>query len=171
MITTERLEIIPLTSQQMGLWVNDTPALERQLNCHTKSAGSISHIVQKQAMRADADQQNWLFHAFWLIIRRADRVVVGSCAFKNPPDFGRTVEIGYGLNTCFEGQGYMTEAIKGLAKWALEQEGVSMVTAETEKDNAKSENVLKRAGFIMFRKGETNWWGFSGTKNGKKEQK
>lgn len=52
----------------------------------------------------------------------------------------------------------MTEAIKAFCDWALTQEEVNQMIAETECDNPKSENVLKRVGFIVYKQNDTTWW-------------
>lgn len=43
-------------------------------------------------------------------------------------------EIGYGINGEFKNRGYCTEAIEALVHWALKQDGVISVTAETDTD-------------------------------------
>ncbi|MBO4354518.1 MAG: GNAT family N-acetyltransferase, partial [Clostridia bacterium] len=45
------------------------------------------------------------------------------------------------------GNGYMTEAVTAVSNWALEQNGIIRVDAETAPDNTASQNVLIRAGF------------------------
>lgn len=36
-IQTERLELIPLTINQLKLWIEDIPALEKELDCSYKA--------------------------------------------------------------------------------------------------------------------------------------
>jgi len=139
--------------------------LGHQLGCQLQPVGHLAHFVRTQAHKALMAGDDWKLCAIWLIIRRDDRICVGSCAFKNLPDLGRTIEIGYGLDDGFEGHGYMTEAIKAVCEWGLTHPNVYMIKAETETFNTKSENVLKKVGFTLFRQGETNWWGLSGARN------
>jgi RimJ/RimL family protein N-acetyltransferase len=54
--------------------------------------------------------------------------------------------------------GYMTEAIRAFCEWALAQNNITHVIAETEPDNPKSENILKRIGFTVYEQGDTTWW-------------
>lgn len=42
----------------------------------------------------------------------------------------------------------MTETVKAITEWALSNEKVCAVEAETEPDNAASQNVLRRSGFV-----------------------
>jgi RimJ/RimL family protein N-acetyltransferase len=161
MLETERLELMPLTARHLKLWLSDTQALENELNCKYRGEpveGFFRDIVTGQLEKTQNDAENYLFHSFWFIIRKTDRVVVGSCDFKDVPDKNHEAEIGYGLGKEFEGNGYMTEAIRVFCEWALAQSNINHVIAETEKDNPKSENVLKRIGFEVYTETDTLWW-------------
>ena len=70
----------------------------------------------------------------------------------------KEVEIGYGLGKEFEHNGYMTEAVQAMCKWALKQENVSHIIAETDIDGFASQRILQRCGFVEKRREETIWW-------------
>jgi RimJ/RimL family protein N-acetyltransferase len=111
MLETKRLKLFPLTAKQLKLWLENTASLEHELNCKYQGEpldGFFYDIVQGQVSITERDAENYLFHSFWLIMRKADRVVVGSCDFKDVPDENHEVEIGYGLGKEFEGMGYIT---------------------------------------------------------------
>jgi [ribosomal protein S5]-alanine N-acetyltransferase len=52
----------------------------------------------------------------------------------------------------------MTEAIGAVVPWALAQDGVIAVLAETESENLASHGVLVRCGMRLDRKTPTAWW-------------
>lgn len=159
-LETNRLIVVPLTPEQLFLWTEDLPKLEQELDCAYRAEpmeGFFRDIVLGQAERAAADPENYLWHTFWFIIRKEDRCVVGSIDYKNVPENGE-VEIGYGLGRDFEHLGYMTETVQTFVDWALRQEGVRRVVAETEKDNFASQRVLTRCGFQKYKEAETLWW-------------
>jgi RimJ/RimL family protein N-acetyltransferase len=161
LIETERLCLIPLTAGQLRLWLEDVQTLENELNCTYRAEpleGLFKNIVSGQLDKTGNDADNYLFHSFWFIIRKTDRVVVGSCDFKDVPNENGEVEIGYGLGKEYEGAGYMTEAIKAFCEWAMARKEISQVVAETETNNPKSENVLKRAGFTLYEQNDSKWW-------------
>ena len=161
MIDTERLTLIPLTARQLKLWLDNQEVLEDELKCKYFAEpldGVFRDIVQGQIVKSETDASNYIYHSFWWIIRKDDGNVVGSCGFKNVPNENCEVEIGYGLGKEFEGFGFMTEAVEALCSWGLKQNKVRYIIAETEKDNPKSENVLKRVGFVMYEQRDTNWW-------------
>lgn len=158
---TERLELVPLTAAQLALWLDDLPALERALNCCYEGEpleGVFADIVRKQLAVVQNDPENDVWHGFWLLIRRGDRIAVGSAGFKNIPDASGAVEIGYGLGEDYEHKGYMSEAVRAMCDWALAQQGVSRVTAETEADNHASQRVLARCRFTETSRGDMVWW-------------
>lgn len=64
-------------------------------------------------LRAAAAPSPWT-HGFALV-ERASGVVVGSCAFKGPPDAVGVTEIAYGLATEYQGHGYAREAARARA--------------------------------------------------------
>jgi RimJ/RimL family protein N-acetyltransferase len=83
---------------------------------------------------------------FYLIVRRDDGVVIGEIGFVGPPRSG-AVMIGYAIVPSARRQGYATEAIGAVAGWALTQDGVGEVRAQTLPDNEPSVRALLRAGF------------------------
>lgn len=82
-----------------------------------------------------------------VVVRREDRLAVGSMGFKSRPDVTGTVEIGYAVNRSLWGRGYATEAVKAIAAWALTQAEVRRVTAECLVSNPASARVLTKSGF------------------------
>ena len=161
MIKTERLELYPLTPQQLKLWIQDIPALEKELNCSYEAEpleGFFLDIVKGQLKITENDSVNYVWHSFWLLIRKTDRVVVGSADFKNIPNANKEVEIGYGLGKEFEHMGYMTEAVQAMCKWAMQQANVSHVIAETDLDGFASQCILQRCGFTELKRDQTVWW-------------
>jgi len=160
-IETERLLLVALTAEQLGLWVKNPAALEETLGCHyhvEPVGGHFLEVIKGQAEKASMDEENYLYYTFWFLVRKADCVVVGSACFKNAPNEHGEIEIGYGLGKDFEHNGYMTECVNAMCGWALEQKDVSCVIAETDVDNPASENVLRRCGFQLYKQVEMNWW-------------
>jgi len=90
--------------------------------------------------------EHWFWYVIW-IIERKDGSHVGDLSFKGFNDDG-SVEIGYGIDEAYQGQGYATEAVNAAVMWALQQPGATRVEAETEPDNKASQRVLEKCGFI-----------------------
>ena len=160
-LKTERLELIPLLPGQLRLWVEDMPSLERELKCSYQAEpmeGEFLKIVKGQLEITEHNPDDYLWHSFWLIIRKNDRTVVGSADFKGIPNAEQEVEIGYGLGNDFQHKGYMMETVQAMCEWALEQKNVSHIVAETEIAGFASQRILQRCGFAEEKRGETIWW-------------
>jgi RimJ/RimL family protein N-acetyltransferase len=164
-IETDRLLIKLLTLPQLKLWVNTISMLENDLNCKYDAEPiewEFKNIINGQIRIIEKDPKNYIYHSFWLIIRKHDRIVVGSMDFKNVPNEENEVEIGYGLGEKYEHNGYMTEAVKGFCACAFKDPKIEKIIAETE--TTASQNVLKRNGFTKYKEGETIWWKLVGKK-------
>jgi RimJ/RimL family protein N-acetyltransferase len=73
--------------------------------------------------------------------------VVGSCAFKGPPNLEGVVEIAYGVEPEQQGRGYATEAAQALVAFCRTTDNVQVVRAHTLLDNSASARVLEKSGF------------------------
>lgn len=91
--------------------------------------------------------EEYPFATDYLIIIKDIKTIIGSIDFKYLPINGVT-EIGYGMSKQYEGHGYMSEAVALMLDYA-KNSGVNKVIADTLANNIKSQNVLKRNGFIF----------------------
>ena len=149
-LTTKRLTIHPLSLEEFSLYLQEDGSLEQALGLcpntqkmepHTKEA--MGGLYQ-QALAAPAD---FLWHTNWQMILPEQRQSIGSACFMGAPNAEGAVEMGYGMDAAFCGQGYMTEAVAAIAGWALAQPGVAKIIAETATDNKASHRVLEKNGF------------------------
>lgn len=160
-IKTERLRLVPLTAGQLALWAGNVPALEKELRVTYGGeavTGEFASIVRGQIPLVEAHPAQWLYHTFWLAVRPEEAIAVGSLCFKGGPDDGGSVEIGYGIGPCWQDRGYATEAAVALCGWALAQQGVKRVRAETEKHNAASQRVVQKIGMTFTHETSTAYW-------------
>ncbi|MGF2616980.1 GNAT family N-acetyltransferase [Rossellomorea vietnamensis] len=58
-------------------------------------------------------------------------------------------EIGYWINTKFSGNGYMTEAVKGIADLGLNHIGFRRIEIRCESTNLKSRSIPEKLGFTF----------------------
>jgi RimJ/RimL family protein N-acetyltransferase len=65
-------------------------------------------------------------------------------------------ELGYVLARLYWGNGYMTEAVRGLVHWALKQKQIYRIWAVCDVDNIASSRVMEKAG--MQREGILRRW-------------
>lgn len=102
-------------------------------------------------MLADVAASVWqtFAPASWLIVNAGE--VVGLCSVTSPPHNG-VIDIGYGIAPSRRGLGFAGLAVGEIVAWARQTPGVAALTAETSPDNAPSQKVLARNGFIQVGK-------------------
>ncbi len=92
-------------------------------------------------------------HSLWggraMVLRHGDPWVIGSVITSGAPNERAELSIGYGVETASQGQGYATEAVERVVRWALEDANVDAVTANTFPWNRASIRVLEKAGMEL----------------------
>lgn len=134
-LNTKRLRVVPLTTEQMGDYIKQPQTDEH-----------MAQALNEMYKGCVAHPKDWVWYTNWQIFLRSDGTVIGSLGYKGSPVNG-SVEIGYGIEEPYRNHGYTTEAVKAILEWAFGQQGVYFITAETEKDNLASIQVLKKNGF------------------------
>ena len=151
-LETERLALIALTLQQMR-WQRDSFArLEQALGLAVSGQGLEDELrpIVSQAighMRRRPHYARW--HCQWVGVLKEERRIIGSLAFKGAPDRDNAVEIGYGFDPFYHNRGLATEAVAAMVQWALSEDGVETVIAETANTNVASMRVLQKVGFVI----------------------
>lgn len=135
-LETERLEIFPCTADSIPLLQSQQYNNGPEIDCHLRE------------LLKDPGLYTW---GSWLIVRKSDSQVIGDAGFKGKPDDQRRVEVGYGLLEHYRGRGYATEAMTALIEWALADEKVEKVIAETNRDNQASIRVLEKVNMTRIR--------------------
>lgn len=134
-VESERLFLYPISDEAMGAMINE------QTDCELKKAYS----EMLQGCLDKPEQRIW--YAVWLMeLKDLPGTIVGDFCFKGINPDGM-VEIGYGLRDGFCGHGYMTETVRKITDWALSQDNITRVEAETSPENEASRRVLLNAGF------------------------
>ncbi len=136
MIKTKRLNIYPASDEQMKCMIDKETMPELKAAYQEMLDGCLAHSNDR------------VWYAIWnLELNDKSGVIVGNLSFKGIDEDG-LVEIGYGTYPEYEGQGFMTEAVTAVIKWASKQPCVNRIEAETEENNSASIRVLQKAGFI-----------------------
>lgn len=150
-VQTERLELVPWTLELIdALIAGDRAAAEASLEIRfpepftpppeTDDVLPLFHTLVAE------DQSRGAFCPR-MIVRIDDRMALGSIGAMAPDKDGASI-YGYGIYPCFEGQGYASEAARGLVAWILKRDRVRVVTATIPIGHTASEIVSTRAGLI-----------------------
>src|SRR5438552_4020192 len=82
-----------------------------------------------------------------MMLDRARGQMVGSISLFHADWEVRSAEIGYGVRSDARGQGYATEALAAVARWALTAGGIQRAWLTTNTDNTASARVAEKVGF------------------------
>ena len=135
-VETERMYLYSLSDEEMRL------VIEKESDPEMKQA----YTEMLEGSLSNPDKILW--YAIWnMELKDESGIIVGDFYFKGLSDDG-VIEIGYGLKEEYRHHGYMTEAVKVITEWALSQDGVKQVEAETDAENIASQKVLLQSGFI-----------------------
>lgn len=151
-LETPRLTLMALTVQQMRWQRDDFARLEQALGLAASGQrleDELRPIVSRaiSQMRRRPHHARW--HCQWAAVLKEERRIVGSLAFKGPPNREEAVEIGYGFDPSYHNRGLATEAVGEMVRWALSEDGVETVIAETANMNVASMRVLQKVGFVI----------------------
>ena len=162
MIETPRLKIIPLSADQLQLYLNNDPGFEKQFDLHSFPRFFTPELIQTlehgiiPALKNP--KKNFLFISLWVIVLKSENRVVGDLFFKGEPDERGEIEIGYSIYDTHRKQGFMTEAVQGIIIWAGQQKNIKAIKAETNNSNPGSLKVLFNNAFtIQHQKDNTIW--------------
>ena len=135
MVASSRLMIKPSSIEEM----------QNKYEKESDKEMQQAYLEMLECMKLNVGREEWA--SDWNIYL-LDGTHVGGIGFKGVPDEEGKVEIGYGINEPFRRNGYATEAVGAMVKWALSNEDVRCVQAQTEDDNQISKKVIKKNGFI-----------------------
>ena len=94
--------------------------------------------------------ENNEIEAPYAIVLKENNKVIGSIDINYYSDKGDgTIEIGYILSADYQGNGYMTEALKNMFKYIKRNNLAKRIVCRHDTDNYKSGNVMKRAGMTF----------------------
>lgn len=90
----------------------------------------------------------------WAVVLKNENKVIGSVGLHKRMDItGKFVtELGYVLSTPYEGNGYMTEAVRRIIAYAFDELKTPLIKVYHFIDNHKSERVIEKCGFIFDQK-------------------
>lgn len=135
-----------IESERLLLYPIDDDALKSLIEAETDDGLKQAYSEMLQGCLDDPENRQW--YTIWSMAPKSEPdTTIGDLSFKGLGADG-TVELGYGLRDGWCGHGYMTEAVRAISEWALAQKGVTRVEAETDAENAASQKVLARAGFL-----------------------
>jgi RimJ/RimL family protein N-acetyltransferase len=150
-LQTPRLELVPITLPLVEAVMLDRRAevarlVGAKLPDRWPGRALVERAFSASLERVRADPERRLWGDRLMITRDGERRLVGSVVFHGAPDDDGVVEVGYGVEEASQGMGYGSEATCAMVDWALEQPGVTRVTATTLPWHKASVRILQKAG-------------------------
>ena len=156
---TARMRLIAYDAELARLQAEDQTGFFKALDVAHEAAwpprlpGAMGAADQREALASETDQtgwRDWVFVMSWSMGPSGGSTgrLAGLGGFAGPPDADGTVEIGYAMLPSFREQGLATEAVEGLAGWALDQPGAKRILARTDPDQPAPQRVLEKTGFV-----------------------
>ena len=154
MIETKRLFLIPVDLVIIDSLLESDEAFFNKyklINDGGEFLNPSPNYLYKIKQRLIDHPEEYPLAVDYLIVIKEIKTVIGTIYFKSLPDENGISEIGYGMTPKYEGHGYMSEALSAMLIYGKEN-NVATVVADTMIDNIKSQNVLKRCGFLLIKK-------------------
>ena len=151
-IKTKRLIIVPLTTEQVGLLVMGQDILEKSMGLVPSGTQRDYHLqcaFEEMYSKCLEHPKKYFWYTNWQIILKDENKSIGSIGFLSEPSVSGEVEIGYGINEEYRNNGYASEAVRGLCKWAFDKGKVNYIRACTELDNGPSRSLLEKCKFKL----------------------
>lgn len=139
-VTPDEYEMLAIDRADTRLWVD-----RGFTNPHrhlVDDPGPLPYRIPR--VRRDPTSAPYLLR---LAVLRSEHVVIGSSGFHDLPDADGMIEIGFGIEPAFRGNGYGRELLHGMWGWVIDQPGVRTLRYTVALDNAVSQHIVRSLGF------------------------
>ena len=131
-IFTERLALLPASAASMRAEIESPVRLASFLNVVLPKAWPppLNDADSQRSMLDHLTQHASSRWGMYYIVRTADAQLVGNCGFKGEPH-NHAVELGYSIAPEHQRNGYASEAVRGLVRFAFSDPVLHRVLAKT----------------------------------------
>jgi RimJ/RimL family protein N-acetyltransferase len=150
LIQTDRLDLHHISSEDLiDLFENrdDTNALSGKafsnpLRVLIDFQGPLAWRVPQ--VKINPEVNKWFVR--WAVLRSTQEVI-GSSSFHGAPDENGMMEIGLGVETAFQRQGFGREILQGMCGWVVNEPGVKTLRYTVSPTNMASIALINSLGF------------------------
>ena len=146
-LETERLLLRPITiddKEAIYDFYSDPEIMKYRVSPLHKSIEDTVQFIETDCMNF-AERKRIRFG----IALKASGTLIGTGGFHSISPEHHRLEIGYSLRREFWGQGYMTEAVTELIRFAFEDMGMHRIMAMCDLGNDRSARVMERCGMTF----------------------
>ena len=144
-LTTSRLVLRPLRlSDAAGVFAyRSDPEVARYQIWEPRDVKDVRCFIEGLQDREPDTPDTWYQLAITL---RESKALIGDCGLRFPVNEPNQVEVGITLTRAYQGQGYATEAVKGVLDWLFVSLGKHRIYARVDPRNEASIALLERVG-------------------------
>lgn len=142
MIRTDRLHIIPLNYYEL---ISSVYSHTGMVQTWEDEDNVVNYSIKPMK---DEDERGQLFYTVW--VGEHNGVEVLECGYLCPPTIHNVVEVFCYTRPEYQKQGYGTEAVKGLVRFAEAFDDIKFVCASVDKDNKPSQKMFYKNGFYYL---------------------
>ena len=144
-LETERLYLRPLTLADTDFVFQHFSNLA--VTQYLLDEPPLTEYAQAQAIVQFYQDPAGKNHNRWVLVRKADQQLIGTCGYHKWEKRDCRAEIGYDLAPDAWGQGYMTEALRIVIQHGFAHMDLNRIEALVYAENARSLRLLQRLGF------------------------
>lgn len=144
---TDRLILRPTSEEdaEFILELLNTPKWLQYIgDRNVKSVNDATEYIKSKIL----PQLRKLGYSNYTILRKSDQVKIGTCGLYDR-DGLEGIDIGFAFLPEYEKKGYAFEAADKLKNAAIHEFGITELNAITVKDNADSQKLLNKLGFVF----------------------
>lgn len=123
-----------------------------------QTVGETEEIIRRGVVRWIMREDLWM-----LLFRKSDGLYVGGSGLHRIDWSVPSFEIGYWVRNSLEGQGYISEAVKGITNFAFGVLSAERIEIRCDRRNERSANVARRTGYTLEATLRHDTWANDGT--------
>lgn len=147
-IHTNRLVLIPITLEITKSLINGSSKEIEKLGIKCDKEWPTEDTLDILPIINNSLEKNKMPSGFetWMIVDKANKIVIGDIGFHGSPNEKGEVEVGFGLVEHERGKGFGSESLNAIMDWLNFQESVKVIKAECLINNKPSAQILEKAG-------------------------
>lgn len=153
-ISTERIDVVPLSLDELKTFIKSRAEFERMAQCNVSGLELPKAYCEELAEMLEQNPNVWsnktkeyLFYTLWTMIDREEENIVGQFTFNGKPNSNGQVEVFFSIDTPYRQKGYATEVMQGILAWAKTANLFNTILVEADFDNKAAMASLKKLGF------------------------
>ena len=153
MITTKRLHLHTVLPDEYLLLQEDLTHpdlwLKRGFTDQIKYFATNPNPIKYRAPRVAANP-GWAKYLLRVAVLKNNPIIIASAGFHNAPDAAGMIEIGFGVDSKFQNQGFGQEILHAMWSWVVKDPLVKTLRYTVSPENSVSQHIIKKFNFNLI---------------------